>query len=537
MKPMNRNRRSERYGRSPVTPLAVAAVFGMAAALYPQTMNAQATEAQQQRAEPTVAGVDDLAAPGDLWIETRTVAAEDGTEVTADYGRLVVPENRAKADTNPIQIAFVRLRGPESPVRAPVVYLAGGPGGSASWQAEEPWALQDWIPLLADGDVILLDQRGTGESTPRLRWRWPGLPRLEALGSEEVVDSLAIEMATRAREYLAGEGHDLAGYTSVESARDIDALRAVLGHERISLLGFSYGTHLGIAYARAFPDRVESMVLAGVEGPDQTLKLPLHMDTAFRRLARMVAADPELGPEIPDLVALLERVQRKLEAEPVVVTLTDPEDGATYDVPVGRHFLDYIIRRDIGDASDLPVFPRLLYSIDRGDPSVLQWFVQKRAGILVVVDGMSAVMDIASGASPERTALIEAQTKQSMFGNVANFPMPLWNEAWAAPDLGDEYRSPLISDVRTLLLSGTLDWNTPPFQAEQLRWGMTNATHLVVENAGHEQVLPHPEIWTAVRDFLRGRDVSGVRAAHPPIEWVPLEGYDPERTHPSVPGE
>lgn len=89
----------------------------------------------------------------------------------------------------------------------------------------------------------------------------------------------------------------------------------------------------------------------------------------------------------------------------------------------------------------------------------------------------------------------------------------------------------------TLLLSGTLDWNTPPFQAEQLRWGMTDATHLVVENAGHEQILPHPEIWTAVRNFLLGDDVSEVRADYPPIEWVPLEGYDPERTHPSVPGE
>jgi len=430
-----------------------------------------------------------MAAAQDLKIETRTVTSEDGREVSADFGRLIVPENRAKSASNPIEIAFVRLHGPASARRAPLVYLEGGPGGSSTWQADEPWALQRWIPLLEDGDVVLLDQRGTGQSSPRLRWR----------------------------------------------TRDIDAVRAALGFDRITLLGFSYGTHLAIAYARAFPERLEAMVLAGVEGPDQTLKLPLNMDTAFRRLSRMVAADPDLGPEIPDMVALLERVRTRLEREPMEVTLADPQSDRTFDVRVGPHFLDYIIRRDLGDASDLPVFPRLLYSIDDGDPRLLQWFTQKRAGVIVAIDGMGAVMDVASGASPERGRLIAAQEAESLFGDAANFPMPLWDEAWGAPDLGAEYRSALISDVRTLLLSGTLDYNTPPFQAEQLRWGMTDATHLVVANAGHEQILPHPEIWSAVGAFLRGEDVSEVRAAWPPIRFVPLEGYDPERSHPSVP--
>ncbi|MFQ5529740.1 MAG: alpha/beta hydrolase, partial [Gemmatimonadota bacterium] len=231
------------------------------------------------------------------------------------------------------------------------------------------------------------------------------------------------------------------------------------------------------------------------------------------------------------------RVQHRLENDPMVVQLENPENGQKFDVAVGRHFLDFIIRRDIGDARDIPVFPRLLYSIDQGDSSVLRWFVQRRAGIIIAVNGMSAVMDAASGASPGRLALIAEQADGGLFGNAANFPMPLWNTAWEAPDLGEDHRSPLVSDARTLLLSGTLDWNTPPFQAEQLRWGLTNATHIIVENAGHEQVLPHPDVWAAVAAFLRGEDVSDVRASHPPLTWVPLEGYDPERWHPSVPRE
>lgn len=516
----------------------ITTVFAGAAAFYAQPMHAQ-----ERWGSATVASPDALSAFGDLWMETQVVTGEDGAplttedgrEIVVDLGRLIVPQNRAKEGSKPIQLAFARLRGPERAGRAPVIYLEGGPGGSSTWRAETPSVIEDLIPHLSDGDLIFLDQRGTGRSTPHLRWRYPGVPQLAALADGELADELAVEMATRAREAFEAEGHDLAGYNSVEAARDVDALREALGYETVALFGFSYGTHLAIAYARVFPERLDALVLVGVEGPDQTLKLPLHMDTQFRKLSAMVAADPELGPEIPDMVALLERVQERLEREPMVVTLENPETGQSFDVGVGRQFFDHIIRRDIGDASDLPVFPRLLYSIDRDDPTLLRWFAQRRAGIFVAVNGMSAATDVASGASPERLALIEAQAAESLFGGAANWPMPLWNDAWRVPDLGDEYRSPLVSDVRALLLSGTLDWNTPPFQAEQLRWGMPNATHLVVRNAGHEQVLPHPEIQEAIVRFLRGEDVSDIDAAWPALEWVPLEGYDAERTHPSVP--
>ena len=65
---------------------------------------------------------------------------------------------------------------------------------------------------------------------------------------------------------------------------------------------------------------------------------------------------------------------------------------------------------------------------------------------------------------------------------------------------------------------------------------MANTTHLVVEHAGHEQTF-----WqngTAVPvlvDFLNGRDVRDRTITYPALRFVPLEGGDPEGTHPSVP--
>jgi len=81
----------------------------------------------------------------------------------------------------------------------------------------------------------------------------------------------------------------------------------------------------------------------------------------------------------------------------------------------------------------------------------------------------------------------------------------------------------------------TLDPNTPPYQAEELRWGAPNSTHLIVENAGHEQTFwQNVTAAPVIADFLAGKDVSDRKITYPPLRFVPLEGTDPKATHPSV---
>ena len=78
-----------------------------------------------------------------------------------------------------------------------------------------------------------------------------------------------------------------------------------------------------------------------------------------------------------------------------------------------------------------------------------------------------------------------------------------------------------------------LDWNCPPFQAEQLRWGLSNSAHIRVENAGHEQILPNPEIQDAIVRFLEGEAVPSDVVHAPPLRFVPITGVG-DVTHPSV---
>jgi hypothetical protein len=97
-------------------------------------------------------------------------------------------------------------------------------------------------------------------------------------------------------------------------------------------------------------------------------------------------------------------------------------NGDTLQVPVGPFGLAFILRVDLGDATDLPVFPRLLWSIDQGDNRLLAWFVRKRAGIATGIHGMGTAMDEASGTSAARRALIAEQAKTSRFGEVGELP-------------------------------------------------------------------------------------------------------------------
>ena len=464
-----------------------------------------------------------------LEIEKKTLTSRKGTALQAEAGRLMVPENRLVRGSRMIPIRFLRLKSTAASPKAPLFFLQGGPGAPAV--DEHPDLLEFWVPFLAVSDVVLINQRGVTDSL--LRWQWDGPPPMSYFVSADSALKHEAEMTRRAAAAFRARGVDLAGYTTVESAADLDALRAALGVERVSLLAFSYGTHLACAYLRAYGPHVDNAVLLGLEGPDQTNKLPWAMDTQFRKLALLTAADPKIGGKVPDLLALYDRVIAKLERQPMVVTI--PMGPDTLRVPIGAFGLRYMMRFDMGDATDLVVFPRLLWSIDHGDPSVLAWFVRKRARGALGINGMSSVMDAASGTTPGRQALIAFEAKTSRFADVVNFPYPAVDQALNAPDLGDEFRSPLVSGARTLLLSGDLDFNTPPYQAEELRWGMTNTTHLIVEHAGHEQTFwQNDTAAPVVIDFLAGKDVRDRKITYPPLRFVPLEGLDPEVTHPSV---
>ena len=459
---------------------------------------------------------------GEIWFEPTTLQVA-GQAYEGERGHLMVRENRQNSKSNLIELAFVRLKSTTDKPGYPTVYLDGGPGSSAISLANAPDYMRAFQKLREVGDVILLDQRGVGRSRPNLTYLTSESLPLDVFADREVALRAFKERAKLAAEHFRAKGVDILAYNSVESAHDVDDLRKALGAEKLNLVGFSYGTHLGLACIRYHGKNLNRVVLIGTEGPDHTDKLPSTSDASIKRLAEIVAKDPVIGPKMPDLTGTLKRTLDRLEKEPVTVTITDQRTRKPVDVKVGKIGLQFLIMRDLGDTNDLPIFPLWFYTMDKGDYSVLKRFAERRynqfGGGLSV---MTLVTDISSGVSKARQRQIQNEAKTALLGDIVNFPISEMGDVFGNADLGDEYRSQIKTDVPTLFVSGVLDNNTQPFQADEVRKSFKNSTHIVIDNAGHESMLTDAQVQQTMVQFLRGEDVSKVKIALPPLKFQPL---------------
>ena len=442
-----------------------------------------------------------------------------GKKIACERAALTVPEVRTDPNSNKIEVSYVRLRSFSDRPEAPIFFLAGGPGHDATSQAENAGYLEYWSELLKTRDVVLIDQRGVGKL--KLWWinlRWP--PPDFFISSDVAAEHFSV-MATKAAKVFQRRGIDLNGYNSIESAHDIDAVRKKLAYEKIIPFGFSYGTHLIQAYVKYHEDSVEKIISIGSEGLGHTFKMPFDLDNQFKKISSIVSSDSILEKRIPDFVELYHKAAQKLKTNPIEIEIRTPIK-IKRKVKVGKFGLDYILKRDLGDANDIPYFPRVLYSIAHGNGEALQYYVEKRFKEFMGIPGMMLSMDLASGGSVQRIENILEQENESMFGSVANFPFLDLHKKWPIKDLGTDFRKLVRSEVPALFLSGSLDINTPAYQAEIIKSGYPNSTHLVVENAGHEQIQHHKEMTATIIDFINGKDVSGKNMSYPTLQFKSL---------------
>jgi len=459
---------------------------------------------------------------GDLSIKPYVFESANGEKVDAEFGTLVVPENRRDPHSNLIELAFVRFKSTSPRPGAPVVYLAGGPGGSGIGAATGP-RFPLFMAMREAGDVIAFDQRGTGHSKPNLgcyeRWDFP----LDTAPSRAEMVRVARERSRACASYWRDiQRVDLSGYNTNESADDLEALRVALGARQISLWGISYGTHLALAAVRRHPRSVARMILAGTEGPDHSYKLPSNVQKHLADLGEVIKNDPEIGKDVPDFLGLMKSVHDRLEKEPATVEIVDQRTKQPVKVVVNKFVMQWIAASNIGTTVTAS-FPALYYRAARGDLSnpAQVWLNQTRGGI---GSAMSYMMDCASGATAGRLAGIEREAKDTLLEDLADQIFPGVCAAWDAPDLGDEFRSPVKSNVPALFISGTLDARTPVSNAEEYRAGFPNSAHLVVEGAVHSDplFLASPKIKDVMLDFMLGRPVTATKITSPPMKFAPL---------------
>jgi pimeloyl-ACP methyl ester carboxylesterase len=445
-----------------------------------------------------------------------------GQKVEAELGRLQVPENRRKPRGHMIEITFVRFKSTAKHPGSPIIYLAGGPGGSGIASARGA-RFPLFMAMREFGDVIALDQRGVGRSKPNLSCRETYSMPLDMPPTREEVVRITRERSRSCAEYWRQQGVDLSGYNTNENADDIEALRKALGAKKVSLWGISYGTTLALATIKRHGQNIDKVIMAGVEGLDSVLKPPSEVDKHLAEIDRLVREDARLNKQIPDFLLLIKSVLDRLEKEPVTVEVTDPRTKEKVKVVINKYAMQLLTAAAIGTDA-LVAFPRLYVAASKGDFSEIapQWVNLSKSSI---GSAMAYMTDCASGASVERRRRIQREAKDALLGNAADIVFPDVCDAWYSPDLGKSFRSPVRSNLPVLFISGTLDGRTPVSSAEEVRKSFRNSHHLIIEGAWHSDplFLSSPKILDVMLEFMRGVPLSKTRITLPPPRFAPLK--------------
>lgn len=429
--------------------------------------------------------------------------APDGSTIDAELGSFSVPERRADPSSRRITIRFVRFRSTAAKPGAPIVYLAGGPGASGIRTAAGP-RFPLFMALRAVGDVIALDQRGVGQSATMA----PCVARTSVNFTQPLTRAALVRFTrdglTDCITQWTAAGVDVDGYTTRESAADIEDLRRALGAPKIALWGISYGSHLGLAVLKYHGASVSRAVFAGIEGLEQTVKRPAFTDSLFARVQRLIDADTVARGAFGDVAATMRRVHVRLDSAPVTLTATPPGASQPRSVRIDAFLLQLLVSAMIADPPGIARVPALYAAVEAGRYEMVAGPIIAQLGAFSTFTGMPELMDLASGIDAARLALVEQEAARSVLGDALNYPMPHVAGLRPAIDLGTAFRAPLRSSVPTLFISGTLDGRTSPAEAAVVRAGFRRGRALLVEHGGHNIFEADPRVAEAVVTFLRG---------------------------------
>ena len=445
--------------------------------------------------------------------------AGNGTVVEAERGTFEVPRHHAEPDGATFTLHFVRFPSTNPNPGSPIVYLAGGPGGSGIRAAEGP-RFELFIALREVADVIALDQRGTGASAVDPDCQPPLTAFAGRVLTRDTFEAYLDQAASYCNAWWKDQDVDLSAYTTTESAADLEVLRRQIGADKLNLWGISYGTHLALAAARQMGDRVDRIVLASVEGTDQTLKLPARTDAFLGRVNALLQNHPKAA-SLPPLPDLMRHVLGKLEREPAKVTFV-PEGGKEQvTMTLGAYPVRLFTASGlIKNPENIRNLPGLYAMMAMGNYQIVARELDKFAGGGMAFSPMSVGMDVASGVSPERLAIFREQAKTAILGDVLNFPLPWFLGKFDVPDLGKAFRAPVETAAPVLILTGTLDGRTYPEGHREVLDALEDGQQILIENAGHDLFLSDPKVGEAMVDFLSGREVDTRTITIPPPEFV-----------------
>jgi len=398
-------------------------------------------------------------------------------------GTLDVPENRQHPEGRRLSIFVAVLPANTlSPQPDPLVLLAGGPGQAASTLG--PFALS-LSAIRRTRDIVLIDQRGTGRSSPL------ACPAF-APDEHAEFDTDPVPKALLCAWQLAGKGVDASQYTTSAWVADLDAMREALGYRQVNLWGGSYGTRVAQEYLRRHPEHVRSVVLDGVAPPSLRISFDVWRtrDDALDGVIAACRASAACAKAHPDPAATLREVRQALEGGRSV-SVPDPRTGVRREMRVDFETIVAALQPLTYSPEAASLIPELLALAHDGEYAPLL-----AASLTVVGDlpyefnpalfySVTCAEDVPRVTRDERTNGV-ADARVRSLARRALAVCDQWPKGTYPPD----FTAPVQSALPVLLLSGGLDPVTPPAYGDEVAKGFPNSRHVIAAGFGHI-VSPH----------------------------------------------
>lgn len=403
-----------------------------------------------------------------------------------DCGVLIVPEHRGVAGTRAIRLPVVIFRSRSASPRAdPVLYMAGGPGGSTVDGRRSGKGL----PFLEERDYILLEQRGARHAQPSL-----ACPETNALTAEIAAGRLRGTAATEAlagaaaacRQQLTSAGADLDGYTSAATADDIEDLRKALGYETWNLQGISYSTRLMLTVLRRHPAGVRSVILDSVLPPEVNFDevSAVNLQRALNAIFDACGVDGGCSKAYPDIRRAFADLVAAADTRPLALGVVD-EHGRAVEVR-GAQVVDAIYAA-LHDVQAIPRVPSIIADAAAGRYEALAALVKGNQGPSSYAWGLRYSVWCAEEMPFEDPARIASQMSPALGlgGIYEGAATPEECRAWNVAPAAAAENTPVASDVPVLVFAGEFDPDTPPAWGRGLLETMPDARYVELRGRSH----------------------------------------------------
>lgn len=463
-----------------------------------------------------------------------------GTRVRC--GTVRVPQDRRKNLTELIELPVVLYQSSKPDADA-VIFLQGGPGAeSIDWSLA---LFQDYVtPILANHDMIFFDPRGTGRSKPSL-----DCPELNAVfldayyqnRSQDDAFADFLKLWGKCHERFLAQGVNPAAFNTIESAADVHDIVTALGYQQVNLLGISYGTRLGLAVMRDYPEIVRSAVLDSVVPMDGKMfnRRASDVQYALNKVFTNCAGSPRCNAAYPDLNYIFNNLIEQFDQKPAKIKAYDPSTGYTIDVTANGVDMISAVVAGMHNSQLVPVIPKAIYDIQKGDYTFLTYALGTRGGTYNTT-GLGTYF---STVCPEQvyvstqqeldadlnvTPLIKQFSLDGLFGSTQN--LFALCKAWGAE--ADDPRDilPVKSDIPTLVISGQYDPTTPSTTGEIVANDLGNSHFYVIPGMGHGATIGNACSLAITLAFLKNPEKapdSSCLQAKPFEFFLPYDGEQP----------